>query len=392
MARCLDYSIVGRAVSEPDLANNIPFLTDIPRANKLPVSPVSGEDSRKLGTMHPLEIARAGASCVRRLRIILALLLLTLTVTAAAQTCLAGEDLEPATKTSLETTARKYFDLVAKGDVASLRQNAIPSVAADFSGIEAAVRDNQSNFAGAQATVRPPYLLQAEGKEPLPRAEFLCGVFGKSGQTSNSAVFVIPNLPAGDYAVAILDVAAKSPATLAFVLQKSGNDWKFAGFYARSTQIAGHDGQWFANQAREFKNKNQNHNAWFYYQESRELLVPVPFMSTMVTDKIYDEMQSVQPTDLPAGGNSTDFVADGKTYKLTAAFLVGVGNDLDLVVKYASPDISNSNQTYQQNVALIKALAVKFPELRNGFAAIVARAVEPSGRDYGTMTALKDVK
>jgi hypothetical protein len=342
--------------------------------------------------MHPLEIARVGASCVRKVQVVVGLLSLILAATANAQTCLSGEDVEPATRTAIETTARTYFDLVSKGDVPSLRQNAIPSVAADFSGIEGAVKENQPNFAGASATVRPPYVLQAEGKEPLARAEFLCGVFGKSGQTSNSAVFVIPNLPPGDYSVVILDVAAKTPSTLSFVLQKSGNDWKFAGFYARSTQVTGHDGQWFANQAREFKSKNQNRNAWFYFLEARELLVPVPFMSTMVTDKLYDEMQTVQPTDLPAGGNTNDFVAEGKTYKLTAAFLVGVGNDLDLVVKYASPDVSNATLTYQQNVALIKALSTKFPEFRSGFTAIVARAVEPSGRDYGTMTALKDVK
>jgi hypothetical protein len=47
---------------------------------------------------------------------------------------------------------------------------------------------------------------------------------------------------------------------------------------------------------------------------------------------------------------------------------------------------------YQQNVSVIAALAAKFPELRSGFTAIVARAVESSGRDYGTMHALKDVK
>ena len=369
-----------------------PFLTAIPRANKLPVSPVSGEGIWKLNTMHVLEIARLGVSCIRRTLVAFGFFLLILTVIASAQTCLSGDDVDPAAKSALETTARKYFDMVAKGDVALLRQNSIPSVAADFSGIETAVKDNQANFAGVQPTVRPPYELQAEGKETFPRAEFLCGVFGKSGQTTNSAVFVLQNLPPGDYAVVILDAAAKTPSTLSFVLQKSGNDWKFAGFYARSTQVAGHDGQWFANQAREFKSKGQNRNAWFYYLEARELLVAVPFMSTMVTDKIYDEMQAVQPADLPAGGNSADFVTDGKTYKLTAAFLVGVGNDLDLVVKYATPDVSNTNQTYQQNVSLIKALAAKFPELRSGFTAIVARGVEPSGRDYGTMTALKDVK
>jgi len=341
--------------------------------------------------MHPLEIERVGVSCIWKTAGIW-VALLGLTLGAAGQTCLTSEDMEPAVRTALETTAKRYFDLVSKGDVATLRQNAIPSVAADFSGIETAIKDNQANFAGATATPRPPFALQADGKETLQRAEFLCGVFGKSGQTSNSAVFVIPNLPPGEYAVAILDVAAKSPATLSFVLQKLGNDWKLAGFYARPSQVAGHDGRWFENQAKEFKSKNQNRNAWFYYLQARELLAPVPFMSTMVTDKIYDDMQTVQPTDLPAGGNTADLAADGKTYKLTAAFLVGVGNDLDLVVKYSVPDVSNSNLVYQQNVALIKVLSAKFPELRNGFTAIVARAVEPSGRDYGTMNALKDVK
>jgi hypothetical protein len=41
---------------------------------------------------------------------------------------------------------------------------------------------------------------------------------------------------------------------------------------------------------------------------------------------------------------------------------------------------------------LIKALVVKFPEFRGAFAGVVARAVEPSGRDYGTLVAMKDIK
>jgi hypothetical protein len=311
---------------------------------------------------------------------------------ARGQTCLSAEDMDAATRTALESAARQYFELAAKGDVAMLRQDAIPSLAVDFGGIEAAVKEHQESFSGATATARPPFLLQAEGKEPLERAEFLCGVFGKSGQTANSAVFVIPNLPPGSYGTVILDVASKVPSTLSFVLQKVGNDWKLAGFYARPTQIAGHDGKWFWDRAREFKGKGQNHNAWFYYLEARELTAPVPVMSTMATDRIYDEMQSVQPTDLPAAGNTVDLPAGGKTYKLTSAFPVGVGNDLDLVVKYAAADVSNANRTFQDNVAVIHALVAKYPELRDGFAAIIARAVEPSGKDYGTMVAVKDIK
>jgi hypothetical protein len=40
----------------------------------------------------------------------------------------------------------------------------------------------------------------------------------------------------------------------------------------------------------------------------------------------------------------------------------------------------------------MKALVAKYPEFRDAFAGIVARAVEPSGRDYGSMLAMKDIK
>ena len=85
--------------------------------------------------------------------------------------------------------------MAAKGDVASLRQNSIPSLASDFSGIEATIKDHQQDLAAAQATVKSVFLLETEGTAPVPHAEFLCGVFGKNGQTASSAVFYLDNLP-----------------------------------------------------------------------------------------------------------------------------------------------------------------------------------------------------
>jgi len=41
---------------------------------------------------------------------------------------------------------------------------------------------------------------------------------------------------------------------------------------------------------------------------------------------------------------------------------------------------------------MFKALIAKYPELREGFGGIVARAVESSGRDYGSLMAMKDIK
>jgi hypothetical protein len=43
-------------------------------------------------------------------------------------------------------------------------------------------------------------------------------------------------------------------------------------------------------------------------------------------------------------------------------------------------------------MAVIHALVAKYPELREAFAGVVARAVEPSGRDYGAMLPMKEIK
>lgn len=312
-----------------------------------------------------------------------------------AQTCTTASDMDPATRTALESTGRRLFEMASKGDVFNLKQSAIPSLAANFSGIETAVIENKDAFSGASGTVRPPYLLKLEGNEAAARAEFLCGIFGPQGQTANSAVFVIPNLPPGTYAIDIVDVTggAKGPYTLSFVLQQIGTDWKLGGFYAKAATVAGHDAKWYMQQADQYKAKGQVHNAWLYYLEARDLIAPVPFMSTLETDHLYDTIHSNQPKDTPADGNTVDLSgANGKTYKLTQIFPVVVGGDLDLVVKYQYPDISNTGQTFQDNMAVMRALLAKYPEFRSAFTAIVARAVQPDGRDYGSLMPVKDIK
>jgi hypothetical protein len=105
-------------------------------------------------------------------------------------------------------------------------------------------------------------------------------------------------------------------------------------------------------------------------------------------DKLYDEMQQVAPSDLPVG-QSTTLSGNGKTYQLTSMFPLAVGNDLDLVVKYQSSDISDTAKTWRENMDLINALLAKYPEFKEAFQGVVARAVAPSGQDYGTIAPTK---
>jgi hypothetical protein len=324
----------------------------------------------------------------------LALLLLSWCVSStAAQSCQTSSDMDDAARAAIPSAGLRYFDMAAKGDTASLRQNAILSLASDFSGIESSIKDHQPELASAQAAVKSLFLLQTEGSTASPHAEFFCGVFGKTGQTTGSAVFYLNNLPPGKYAVVILDAnSPKGKTSFSLILQQAGSEWKLGGLYIKSNLVAGHDSDWFMSQARQYKDKGQLHNAWFFYLQARNMISPLPFMSTAATDKLYDESQGAQPADLPADGKTADLVVGAVAYKLTAVFPEAVGNDLDLIVKYQSANASNTNQAYQTNVAVIKSLVAKYPEIRASFAAVVARAVDSSGRDYGTLLAMKDIK
>jgi hypothetical protein len=116
------------------------------------------------------------------------------------------------------------------------------------------------------------------------------------------------------------------------------------------------------------------------------------FMSTQSTDKLDAEFRSLQPADFPSDGKTADLSAGTTTYKLTAMFPATVGDSLDVVVRYQTTDVSNTGVAYQNNFAVAKALVAKFPELRDAFTALEVRAVEPSGRDYGSLMQMKDIK
>jgi hypothetical protein len=320
-------------------------------------------------------------------------MLAVLPVGVRAQSCQTASDLDDATGAAIAMAGQRYFDMAAKGDVALLRQSAIASLTAAFEGAEAMVKDHQQDLTGAQTTARPLFLLEADGTEPLAHAEFYCGVFGKNGQTMGSAVFVLDTLPPGKYAVVVLDaVSPKARTTFSVILQQAGKDWKLGDLYIEPASVAGHDSDWFASRAREFKAKGQLHNAWFYFMQARSLISPMPFISTLASDKLYDESQSLQPADVPVNGKTVNLVVGTSTYRLTSIFPKAVDNDLDLIVKYQAADISNTNLAYQNNVAVIKALVAKYPEVRDAFACVVARAVDPSGHDFGTLLAMRDVK
>ncbi len=320
------------------------------------------------------------------------LLLLAPWARAQQESCQTQQEMDAATRSAIERTAAQFYTSAAAGDAETLRRNAIPAIAGNFQGIAATVEGNKDKISGGQATLRNSFLLSAPGTAAYDRAEFFCGLFNSPQRTS----FVIPGLPPGTYAVAIQDVrGSKLPYTITYVLQQNNGVWQLAGYYARPHQLGPHDGLWYWVQARDMKKEGQQHNSYFYYTTAADLLAPVPFMSTLQLDKLYEEEQAAIPKDVPSNPQQpVPVTLNGKTYQVQQVFATPDDKQgLDLVVKYqALSDLSNTGQAFQDNMNFLKGLAAQYPEYKTGFTALVARAVAPSGQDYGSVLPTKDIK
>ena len=305
---------------------------------------------------------------------------------AGAETCTAASEMDAPTKSSIDSAAHQMFGQMQQGDVFSLKQNSIPSLASNFGSIEQTVVNNKPRYAASTMTMRNAYLLDAPGTAPIARAEFLCGVWGQPDFTT----FVLPNLPPGKYAVVISDLAGQSPSALSMILQQQGAAWKLAGYYPQPPAVGGKDGNALLQQARTYKSQGQPHNAWFYYLMAWERIAPLQFMYNKALEATRQEISQAQPADLPTAEKPIDFSADGKTYKITTLAPFADKDDLDLILRYQVADVSNTMQIDKDNKALVNAFLARYPEYKSAFNAIVARAVAPNGQDFGTLISLKD--
>jgi hypothetical protein len=319
---------------------------------------------------------------------VLAFVMIAAGTTAWSQTCQTSDEIAAPVRTAIEAAAQKVFDQASQGDFAAIRQNIAPSAQSSAEGIVNGASENRPALAGANRQLRITFLLDT-GATPNPDGRFYCGVFGATEAAANSAEFDIPGLPAGKYGVVIQDVTGnKGPYALTTIFQDAGG-WKVAAFWVRPESAMGHDGLWFLERAREYKNKGQLHNAWFYYFQSWDLMAPVTFMDTKLLSKITQESNNVQPKDVPVGGNAVSYSANGKSYSITNMSVFRSEKSLDLNVTYSVPTTSDFNATMADARSLAVALAAQYPELKDGFSNLMVHAVDAKGGDVVGMIPLK---
>ena len=267
---------------------------------------------------------------------------------------------------ALSGAARTIIGEVQAGDVQALRANAIPAVAADFSGIAGSVDSVKPLLLHASITVDDLYTLDASiDSLGAARTDFYCG--------TPVVVLNFTNLPPGSYALVIVHATGvPHPQQISMVLSESAQHrWMLGGFFSRPMMEAGHDGLWYWVSARDFAQRGMKWDAWFYYRSAAYLLDPVDFLSSPNLEKLQHEQDRVSPADIP-GIKSLLLDSHGSEFQVTAIGTTATFGLLDLEVHY-TPDTAQAAKLHdpsaarRQVTAVMSALLTLHPELQQAF-------------------------
>jgi hypothetical protein len=265
---------------------------------------------------------------------------------------------------------------VQAGDVSGLQGATAAEYAKDFSGIGPVVAATAAKVKGGTPTVEQVYLLDgsqlkrgADGA--APDAQFFCSL----NKTVAEADFLIPGLLPGRYGFAMVDVrGGGAPWRLSFLLRQDQGGWTMAGFYPKALTAAGHDGLWYWTQARTMAATKEHWNAWLYYRQAEDLLVPASFIQSTHLEKLKSEQTAAAPPALSDGVSAESPLVvkgpDGVEYHFTG---LGVDDslskekiDVTAHLKVEPQGIDAAAARKRNNDAMV-ALVTAYPEMRKAF-------------------------
>ena len=304
-----------------------------------------------------------------------------------AVSCTTQAQMTEAERAALMQSALNLASAVQSGNASAVQALTIAKVKAQFDPIANTIEQTSPLLAGATITIDALYGLDASDlKTAADDTVFFCGV-------ANSPVhvdFTIPQLPQGQYALALVHATGvKQPQQMAFLLQKSG-DWQLAGLFVKPLLLAGHDSVWYWTKARAFNQKNQKWNAYFYYTTAAYLASPADFMTSANLDKLNQEAQGAKPDGLP-GAQPMVVTSGNNTFPISEMHTDGSLGGLDLVLRYSTAETGDPVAARARNLELMKATLQAHPELRDGFHGLWVFAEAPSQRPYGNELAMSEI-
>lgn len=318
---------------------------------------------------------------------------------ASAEVCTTQSQMTAADRDALAAAARGLAAKVQANDVSGLQAATASEYAKDFSGIGAVVGSTAAKVKDGTLAVEQVYLLDAtqlkRGADgSLPDAQFFCSL----NKSVAEADFTIPGLTPGRYGFGIVDTTdTNSPWRLSFLLRQDQGKWVMAGFYPKPLSAAGHDGLWYWTQARMMTAQKERWNAWLYYQQAENLLVPANFIQSTHLEKLKTEASTAAPPALSEGVSAEAPLVvkgpNGAEYHFTA---LGVDDSLakdkiDIMAHLKVDQIGDPAAARKRNLDAMVALLTAYPEMRKPFHGVWIVADVPGQNPFATEQAMSEI-
>jgi hypothetical protein len=318
---------------------------------------------------------------------------------ASAEVCTTQSQMTATDRDALAAAGRSLAAKVQANDVSGLQAVTASEYAKDFSGIGAVVGSTAAKVKDGTLAVEQVYLLDgtqlkrgADGS--LPDEQFFCSL----NKSVAEADFTIPGLAPGRYGFAIVDATdTSSPWRLSFLLRQDQGKWVMAGFYPKPLSAAGHDGLWYWTQARTMTAQKERWNAWLYYQQAENLLVPANFIQSTHLEKLKTEASTAAPPALSEGVSAEAPLVvkgpNGAEYHFTA---LGVDDSLakdkiDIMAHLKIDQIGDPAAARKRNLDAMVALLTAYPEMRKPFHGVWIVADVPGQNPFATEQAMSEI-
>ena len=310
-----------------------------------------------------------------------------------AESCTTQSQMTTTERAALVEVGTEFAVLTATGNAEGMRARTMPAYAQNFAGIQDAIRSAAPHLQGASFLPQSLWILdnsaaKAGADGTAQDAQFACTLNRSAHQTT----FLIPALPAGRYALVVLDsVGVAEPWQVAMLLRQAApGTWQMGGLFPRALTAGGHDGLWYWRSARDYAAKKQPWNAYVYYAEAEQLLRPVTFLSSTDLEALEGEQGKSAPAALSGGlGPQQPLVlapAQGDEVRVTSLKAENApdrSGTLDLLahVQVTGP-LADPIASRARNAHAAKAILAAFPELRSAFHGVWIVADLPGGGTY----------
>jgi hypothetical protein len=315
-----------------------------------------------------------------------ALLLLQLAApaTASASSCTTQAALLGVDRDALTAAGGRLATATAEQDYATLKTSLLPAVAADWENMRGVVEQSASLLKGGQIELRNLYLLDATSLSVPADTQFFCS----NASGSITVTLTMRSLPPGRYAL-VLGEAKGTPnlgqLSLILAWDKSGSNpgWKLGGLTIHPGALDGNDGVWYWSRARELARpdspKFDPWSAFFSYELTRAMLLPVDFLSSPNLDKL--EQEETQIRNSPRQAFPLTIPDTARTWKIEAVQADPVLLHADLDVVYESAGVTDPAAQRTEAMAVLSALLKAQPGLRQSFHGLWAYASKDGKRN-----------